>query len=125
MAPPGGKINRPKTELGRNLFKRRRVLGREKKKKRQIVGAVVDQGLITIHHLKKRNESDRFPPLVYGRVHLSFSSTDQLKVNVAEELKPVDVQVESEGEHHSVGEEETEAAQTAAPHAAGEEQHGR
>lgn len=41
-------------ELGKKLFKRRRVLGKEKKKKRQLVGAVVDQGLITIHHLKKR-----------------------------------------------------------------------
>ncbi|XP_037616961.1 uncharacterized protein C11orf98 homolog [Sebastes umbrosus] len=59
MSPPGGKINRPKTELGRNLFKRRRVLSREKRKRHQIVGAVVDQGLITIHHLKKRNSSPR------------------------------------------------------------------
>uniref|UniRef100_A0A3Q0RNC7 Chromosome 11 open reading frame 98 n=1 Tax=Amphilophus citrinellus TaxID=61819 RepID=A0A3Q0RNC7_AMPCI len=58
MAPPGG-INRPKTELGKKLFKRRRVLGREKRKKHQIVGAVVDEGLITIHHLKKRRTSPR------------------------------------------------------------------
>uniref|UniRef100_A0A3P8UU82 Chromosome 11 open reading frame 98 n=1 Tax=Cynoglossus semilaevis TaxID=244447 RepID=A0A3P8UU82_CYNSE len=55
MSPPGGKINRPKTELGKKLFKRRRVLSREKRKRHQIVGAVVDQGLITVHHLKKRN----------------------------------------------------------------------
>ncbi|XP_030006810.1 uncharacterized protein C11orf98 homolog [Sphaeramia orbicularis] len=59
MSPPGGKINRPKTELGKKLFKRRRVLGRQKKKKNQIVGAVVDQGLITVHHLKKRKSSPR------------------------------------------------------------------
>ncbi|XP_039996065.1 uncharacterized protein C11orf98 homolog [Xiphias gladius] len=59
MSPPGGKINRPKTELGKKLFKRRRVLGREKRKKHQIVGAVVDQGLITVHHLKKRKSSPR------------------------------------------------------------------
>ncbi|KAM7367429.1 hypothetical protein PAMP_015331 [Pampus punctatissimus] len=59
MSPPGGKINRPKTELGKKLFKRRRVLGRDKRKKRQIVGAVVDQGLITVHHLKKRKSSPR------------------------------------------------------------------
>lgn len=45
---------RPLQELGKKLFKRRRVLGKEKKKKNQIVGAVVDQGLITVHHLKKR-----------------------------------------------------------------------
>lgn len=59
MSPPGGKINRPKTELGKKLFKRRRVLGREKRKKHKIVGAVVDQGLITVHHLKKRKSSPR------------------------------------------------------------------
>lgn len=59
MSPPGGKINRPKTELGKKVFKRRRVLGREKRKKHKIVGAVVDQGLITIHHLKKRKSSPR------------------------------------------------------------------
>ncbi|XP_034382151.1 uncharacterized protein C11orf98 homolog [Cyclopterus lumpus] len=56
---PGGKINRPKTELGDNLFKRRRVLSREKRKRHLIVGAVVDEGLITIHHLKKRTSSQR------------------------------------------------------------------
>ncbi|XP_008291992.1 uncharacterized protein c4h11orf98 [Stegastes partitus] len=59
MSPPGGKINRPKTELGKKLFKRRRVLSREKRKRHQIVGAVVDQGLITSHHLKKRTSSPR------------------------------------------------------------------
>ncbi len=41
-------------ELGKKLFKRRRVLSKEKRKKHQIVGAVVDEGLITVHHLKKR-----------------------------------------------------------------------
>ncbi|XP_019753094.1 uncharacterized protein C11orf98 homolog [Hippocampus comes] len=59
MSPPGGKINRPKTDLGKKLFKRRRVLGRPKKKRNQIVGAVVDRGLITIHHLRKRRTSPR------------------------------------------------------------------
>ncbi|KAF7653341.1 hypothetical protein LDENG_00084260 [Lucifuga dentata] len=59
MSPPAGKINRPKTELGKKLFKRRRVLSREKRKRRQIVGAVVDAGLTTIHHLRKRNSSPR------------------------------------------------------------------
>ncbi|KAJ8249597.1 hypothetical protein COCON_G00228130 [Conger conger] len=52
---PGGKINRPKTDLGKNLFKRRRVLSREKRRKHKIVGAVVDRAIITVHHLKKRN----------------------------------------------------------------------
>uniref|UniRef100_A0A8B9S8F5 Uncharacterized protein n=1 Tax=Apteryx owenii TaxID=8824 RepID=A0A8B9S8F5_APTOW len=55
----GGKINRPRTELKKKLFKRRRVLGREKRKKRRIVGAVVDEGLITVHHLRKRLSSPR------------------------------------------------------------------
>lgn len=41
-------------ELGKKLFKRRRVLGREKRKKHQIVGFVVDEDITTIHHLKKR-----------------------------------------------------------------------
>lgn len=41
-------------ELGKNLFKRRRVLTKQKRKKHLIVGAVVDKGLITKHHLKKR-----------------------------------------------------------------------
>ncbi|XP_023670990.1 uncharacterized protein C11orf98 [Paramormyrops kingsleyae] len=56
---PGGKINRPKTELGKKLFKRRRVLNKQKKLKHKIVGAVVDEGLITVHHLKKRISSPR------------------------------------------------------------------
>ncbi|XP_062374021.1 uncharacterized protein C11orf98 homolog [Sardina pilchardus] len=56
---PGGKINRPKTELGRKLFKRRRVLGRQKRQKHMITGAVVDKGIITRNHLKKRSSSAR------------------------------------------------------------------
>ncbi|CAF96562.1 unnamed protein product, partial [Tetraodon nigroviridis] len=54
MAPPGGKINRPKTDLAKKLFKRRRVLGSQQRRRRQVVGAVLDAGLITSHHLKKR-----------------------------------------------------------------------
>ncbi|XP_033071225.1 uncharacterized protein C11orf98-like [Trachypithecus francoisi] len=45
MGAPGGKINRPRTELKKKLFKHRRVLNRER------------QGLITRHHLKKRASS--------------------------------------------------------------------
>ncbi|XP_048337598.1 uncharacterized protein C11orf98 homolog [Sphaerodactylus townsendi] len=59
MGAPGGKVNRPRTELKKKLFKRRRVLSKQKRKKHQIVGAVVDEGLITIHHLKKRSSSTR------------------------------------------------------------------
>ncbi|XP_072277738.1 uncharacterized protein C11orf98 homolog [Pyxicephalus adspersus] len=56
---PGGKINRPKTELQKNLLKRRRLIKREKHKKHKIVGAVVDKELITVHHLRKRSSSAR------------------------------------------------------------------
>ncbi|XP_070622898.1 uncharacterized protein C11orf98 homolog [Erythrolamprus reginae] len=59
MVAPSGKINRPRTELRKKLFKRRRVLNKEKRKKHRIVGAVVDEGLITVHHLKKRSSSSR------------------------------------------------------------------
>uniref|UniRef100_A0A8D0GRK8 Uncharacterized protein n=2 Tax=Sphenodon punctatus TaxID=8508 RepID=A0A8D0GRK8_SPHPU len=59
MGTPGGKINRPRTELKKKLFKRRRILSKGKRKKHRIVGAVVDKGLITIHHLKKRASSSR------------------------------------------------------------------
>ncbi|XP_050005016.1 uncharacterized protein C11orf98 homolog [Alexandromys fortis] len=58
MGPPGGKINRPRTEL-KKLFKRRRVLSRDRRRKRQVVGAVIDAGLTTRHHLKKRASSAR------------------------------------------------------------------
>lgn len=44
----------PLQELAKNLFKRRRVQTREKRRKHRVVGAVVDRGLITVHHLKKR-----------------------------------------------------------------------
>ncbi|XP_032740298.1 uncharacterized protein C11orf98 homolog [Rattus rattus] len=59
MAPPGGKINRPRMELKKKLFKRRRVLSRDWRRKRQVVGAVIDKGLTMKHHLKKRASSAR------------------------------------------------------------------
>nr|XP_020653051.1 uncharacterized protein C11orf98 homolog isoform X1 [Pogona vitticeps] len=59
MGAPTGKINRPRTELQKKLFKRRRTLSKQKRKKHRIVGAVVDEGLITVHHLKKRSSSAR------------------------------------------------------------------
>uniref|UniRef100_A0A2K5HDA6 LBH domain containing 1 n=1 Tax=Colobus angolensis palliatus TaxID=336983 RepID=A0A2K5HDA6_COLAP len=48
MGAPGGKISQPRTELKKKLFKRGRVLNRER-----------HQGLITRHHLKKRASSAR------------------------------------------------------------------
>uniref|UniRef100_A0A2K6EKP3 LBH domain containing 1 n=1 Tax=Propithecus coquereli TaxID=379532 RepID=A0A2K6EKP3_PROCO len=59
MGAPGGKINRPRTELKKKLFKRRWVLNQERRLKHQVVGAVIDEGLITRHHLKKRASSAR------------------------------------------------------------------
>ncbi|KAM8939248.1 uncharacterized protein C11orf98 homolog [Pelodytes ibericus] len=56
---PGGKINRPKTDLQKNLFKRRRVIQREKRKNRKVIGAVVDKELTTVNHLRKRSSSAR------------------------------------------------------------------
>ncbi|XP_063074019.1 uncharacterized protein C11orf98 homolog [Engraulis encrasicolus] len=56
---PGGKINRPKTDLGKKLFKRRRALTRDKRKKHRIIGAVVDKEITTKHHLRKRSSSAR------------------------------------------------------------------
>jgi hypothetical protein len=44
----------PSQELKKKLFKRRRVLNRERRLKHRVVGAVIDEGLITRHHLKKR-----------------------------------------------------------------------
>ncbi|XP_075401715.1 uncharacterized protein C11orf98 homolog [Tenrec ecaudatus] len=59
MGAPGGKINRPRTELKKQLFKRRRVLTRERRRQHRVVGAVLDAGLTTRHHLKKRASSAR------------------------------------------------------------------
>ncbi|XP_012580509.1 PREDICTED: uncharacterized protein C11orf98 homolog [Condylura cristata] len=59
MGGPGGKINRPRTELKKKLFKRRRVLSRDRRLKHRVVGAVIDEGLTTRHHLKKRASSAR------------------------------------------------------------------
>nr|XP_060614245.1 uncharacterized protein C11orf98 homolog [Anolis sagrei ordinatus] len=56
---PSGKINRPRTELRKNVCKRRRVLSKQKRKKHQIVAAIVDKELIISHHLKKQSSSAR------------------------------------------------------------------
>uniref|UniRef100_A0A4X2M0Y9 Uncharacterized protein n=1 Tax=Vombatus ursinus TaxID=29139 RepID=A0A4X2M0Y9_VOMUR len=59
MAFFGGKINRPWTELKKKLFKRHRVLRLERRRQHPVVGAVVGEGPITRHHLKKRKSSAR------------------------------------------------------------------
>ncbi|KAM6895974.1 uncharacterized protein C11orf98 [Lycodopsis pacificus] len=88
---PGGKINRPKTELAKNVLKRRRVLSREKRKRHMIVGAVVDEGLITIHHLKKRKSSQRANITLSGKKkrkllkQLQHMQTDKAGMEVAAE----------------------------------------
>ncbi|XP_076015908.1 uncharacterized protein C11orf98 homolog [Genypterus blacodes] len=96
MSPPGGKINRPKTELGRNLFKRRRVLSREKRKKRQIVGFVADEDITTIHHLRKRNSSPRANITLSGKkrnkllkqLHHMQAEKQRMNVEEAVQIQP-------------------------------------
>ncbi|XP_043086624.1 uncharacterized protein C11orf98 homolog isoform X2 [Puntigrus tetrazona] len=56
---PGGKINRPRTDLAKKMSKRGRVLSRDKRRKKRIVGAVIDRDIITKHHLKKRSSNPR------------------------------------------------------------------
>lgn len=97
-------------ELGKKLFKRRRVQGRERRRKHRVVGAVVDRGLITVHHLKKRRSELR--PQLRPLPHLSSPPL----------LPP---QVQRQVQHHPVREEEEEAAEAAAARAGGEGRHGR
>ncbi|XP_075044689.1 uncharacterized protein C11orf98 homolog [Mixophyes fleayi] len=91
---PGGKINRPKTDLKKNLFKRRRVISREKRKKHKIIGAVVDKELITIHHLKKRTSSARANITLSGKKkrklvkQLQHLQKEKEKMDVASTSRP-------------------------------------
>lgn len=64
---PGRKINKsltgPKKELGKNLFKQRRVLSKRKHQKHKITGAniagtIADLSLFTAPHLKKKGSKD-------------------------------------------------------------------
>ncbi|MBZ3887518.1 hypothetical protein SUZIE_193350 [Sciurus carolinensis] len=57
MGGPGGKINWPQTDLRKKPFKHRWMLNREKQLRHQVVGAVIHEGLITRHHIKKRASS--------------------------------------------------------------------
>ncbi|XP_043939495.1 uncharacterized protein C11orf98 homolog isoform X2 [Protopterus annectens] len=52
----GGSINRPKTELKRKLFKRRRVLSKGKRKKQKVIGTVLKKVSIC-QHLKKHGST--------------------------------------------------------------------
>ncbi|XP_062454864.1 uncharacterized protein C11orf98 homolog [Rhea pennata] len=93
----GGKINRPRTELKKKLFKRRRVLSREKRKKRRIVGAVVDEGLITVHHLRKRLSSPRANITLSGKKRrkllkqLQHAAKEKAAMQVDTALKPLEM----------------------------------
>ncbi|KAI7792207.1 uncharacterized protein C11orf98 homolog [Triplophysa rosa] len=64
---PGGSINRPKTELKKKLFKRRRVLSRQKREKNRITWAVIDSDIVTKHHSKKRCSSSRANNTLSGK----------------------------------------------------------
>ena len=54
----GGNINWPQMELKKKLFKHRQVLNGEKQLRHQVVRAVIDEVLITWHHLKKSASSE-------------------------------------------------------------------
>lgn len=54
-----GNINCPRTELKKKLFKHLWVLNWEWHLRHRVVGAVIDQGLIMQHHLKKQASSAR------------------------------------------------------------------
>ncbi|KAL1773699.1 hypothetical protein HispidOSU_017247 [Sigmodon hispidus] len=54
MGPPGEKITRELKKLFKRLW---RVLNRNRGWKCQVVRVVIDQGLTTRHHLKKRASS--------------------------------------------------------------------
>ncbi|XP_048011614.1 uncharacterized protein C11orf98 homolog [Megalobrama amblycephala] len=104
---PGGKINRPKTELAKNLFKRRRVQSREKKKNRRITGAVIDRDLITKHHLKKRSSSSRANITLSGKkrrklikqlVHMEREKGETRNPPAAVTQKPVRIRGKSAAE---------------------------
>ncbi|XP_051018920.1 uncharacterized protein C11orf98 homolog [Acomys russatus] len=100
MAPPGGKINRPRTELKKKLFKRRRVLSRDRRRKRQVVGAVIDEGLITRHHLKKRASSARANITLSGKkrrkllqqIRLAQKEKAAMEVEVPKSTRPSEPQ---------------------------------
>ncbi|XP_021055042.1 uncharacterized protein C11orf98 homolog [Mus pahari] len=59
MAPPRGKINCPRTELKKKLFKHHTVLSRDQRQKCQVVRAVIDKGLTMKPQLKKQASSAR------------------------------------------------------------------
>ncbi|XP_064432369.1 uncharacterized protein C11orf98 homolog isoform X6 [Mirounga angustirostris] len=92
MGAPGGKINRPRTELKKKLFKRRRVLSRERRLKRRVIGAVIDEGLITRHHLKKRADFYISSVCVYTSLscHRTGSSQPLWVLDPTENVRTVD-----------------------------------
>ncbi|XP_068163387.1 uncharacterized protein C11orf98 homolog [Antennarius striatus] len=106
---PGGKINRPKTELGRKLFKRRRVQGKQKRKSRQLVGAVVDQDLITPHILRKRKSSPRANITLSGKKRRKLlKQLQHLKQEASVEAPPQKNQEPPKEERESAALEDVE-----------------
>ncbi|XP_047382165.1 uncharacterized protein C11orf98-like [Sciurus carolinensis] len=71
-----GKINWPQTELKKKLFKHWWVLNGEKQLRHQVVRAVIDEGLITRHHLKKWASSAR------GNITLSGKKCGKLLLKI-------------------------------------------
>lgn len=101
-------------ELAKKLFKRRRVLSLEKRRKKRIVGAVIDRDIITKHHLKKRRcvppRPVPVPSRITHRALIVFLCVPQLQL---------------QSQHHALGEEAEEADQAAGAHGAGEDRCGR
>ncbi|XP_018420776.1 PREDICTED: uncharacterized protein C11orf98 homolog [Nanorana parkeri] len=104
---PGGKINRPKTDLQKNLLKRRRLISREKRRKHKIVGAIVDKELITVHHLRKRSSSARANITLSGKKkrklikQLQNSQKSKEKMDVEPRSKPQKVSPRMEVESNT------------------------
>ncbi|KAB0380661.1 hypothetical protein FD755_008445 [Muntiacus reevesi] len=75
MGAPGGKINRPRRHL--------------------VVGAVIDEGLITRHHLKKRASSARANITLSGKKRRKLLQTSDPQPKSKKKTKtPQDVDME-------------------------------
>ncbi|XP_074141253.1 uncharacterized protein C11orf98-like [Sminthopsis crassicaudata] len=94
MGAPGGKINRPRTELKKKLFKRHLLRLERRRRRHQVFGAVLDQGLITCHHLKKRALSARANITLSGKKQrkllqqIRHAQKEKAAMEVESPLKP-------------------------------------
>ncbi|XP_007910732.1 uncharacterized protein C11orf98 homolog [Callorhinchus milii] len=100
MCRTGGEMS----PQGRKEFKRRRVLSKARRDRHRIVGAVVDQGLITIHHLKKRSSSKRANITLSGKKRrkllkqIQHNERDRSAMDVAPALKQIRSEAGKDGQ---------------------------